>query len=285
MSQPPAPPIGPAPEEDPAFNQVKGGIKAVGADKRAHPTAASRAQQAQNAAAPPSDDVAGQAKAAKVDTMDAQQAGSFDKKAFIAAVKTAIEAKSPKTLKEADDYTKSGKAGEVKGDVKGLVGQGKQGQAKDIETATAAEPDTSKAVAKPVTPMAPENQSAPPAIPGGGAAPKPAPPEQLNLEAGKQQANQEMSDAQVSEEQLAQSNEPEFQKALSDKQTRRPTPTPHRVSTASRNKTSSAKARRKRLPRHKPAWQTCTAPRPARWPSWLPTRRIRSRRMRRNEPK
>ena len=40
---------------------------------------------------PPSDDVAGQAKAAKVDTMDAQQAGSFDKKAFIAAVKTAIE--------------------------------------------------------------------------------------------------------------------------------------------------------------------------------------------------
>ena len=56
----------------------------------------------------------------------------------------------------------------MKGDVKGLVGQGKQGQAKDIETATAAEPDTSKAVAKPVTPMAPENQSAPPAIPGRG---------------------------------------------------------------------------------------------------------------------
>jgi hypothetical protein len=163
--------------------------------------------------------VAGQAKAAKVDTMDAQQAGSFDKKAFIAAVKTAIEAKSPPTLKESDDYAKSGKAGEVKGDVKGLVGQGKQGQAKDIETATAAEPDTSKAIAKPVTPMAPENQSAPPAIPGGGAAPKPAPPEQLNLEAGKRQANQEMSDAQVSEEQLAQSNEPDFQKALSDKQT------------------------------------------------------------------
>ena len=52
LLQPPAPPIGPAPEEDPAFNQVKGGIKAVGADKRAHPTAASRAQQAQNAAAP-----------------------------------------------------------------------------------------------------------------------------------------------------------------------------------------------------------------------------------------
>ena len=88
--------------------------------------------------------------------MDAQQAGSFDKKAFIAAVKAAIEAKSPKTLKEADNYQESGKAGEVKGEVKGLVTQGKEGQAKDIEAATEAPPDQSKAVAKPVTPMTAE---------------------------------------------------------------------------------------------------------------------------------
>ena len=70
--------------------------------------------------------------------MDAQQAGTFDKKAFIAAVKAAIEAKSPKTLKEADNYKESGKAGEVKGEVKGLVTAGKEGQAKDIEAATEA---------------------------------------------------------------------------------------------------------------------------------------------------
>ena len=80
--------------------------------------------------------------------------GTFDKKAFIAAVKTAIEAKSPKSLEEADEYKESGKAGEVKGEVKGLVTQGKEGQAKDIETATDAPPDQSKAVAKEVTPMA-----------------------------------------------------------------------------------------------------------------------------------
>ena len=80
--------------------------------------------------------------------MDAQQPGAFDKKAFIAAVKAAIEAKSPKTLKEADNYKESGKAGEVKGEVKGLVTSGKEGQAKDIETATDAPPDQSKAVAE-----------------------------------------------------------------------------------------------------------------------------------------
>ena len=131
-------------------------------------------------------------------------------------MKAAIEAKSPKNLKEAE--TAAGKADSVKGEVKGLVSQGKQNQTKDIEGATEAAPDTSKAVAKPVTPMTPDTQGAAPAVPGAGAAPKPAPPEQVNLEAGKQQANQEMADANVSEEQLAQSNEPQFQKALADKQ-------------------------------------------------------------------
>ncbi|MEE4023006.1 hypothetical protein V1Y59_07955 [Gordonia sp. PKS22-38] len=149
--------------------------------------------------------------------MDAQQAGAFDKKAFIAAVKEAIEAKSPKTLSEADKFAESGKAGEAKSDIKGLVSQGKQGQAKDITAATAAPPDSSVAVPKPVTPMEPERQDAAPLIPSGGAAPKPAPPEQLNLEAGKRQTDQELSDAEVDERQLAESNEPQFQQALVDK--------------------------------------------------------------------
>lgn len=217
LLQPPVPPQTVKPGQDPAFTAVTAGVKAVAKDKRAHPPAASKAKEAQDAALAPTDDIAGQAKAAKVDTMDAQQAGTFDKKAFIAAVKAAIEAKSPKTLKEADTYAKDGKAGEVKGDVKGLVTQGKDGQTADIKTATGAAPDTSKAVAKPVTPMGPEQQGPAPAIPAAGAVPKPAPPEQLNLEAGKQQANQEMADAQVDEKQLAESNEPEFQQALADK--------------------------------------------------------------------
>ena len=135
--------------------------------KRAHPPAASKAKEAQDAALAPTDDLTGQAKAAKADTMDAQQPGTFDKKAFIAAVKAAIEAKSPKTLKEADNYKESGKAGEVKGEVKGLVTQGKEGQAKDIEAATEAPPDQSKAVPKPVTPMGPEQPGQAGADPGG----------------------------------------------------------------------------------------------------------------------
>ncbi|MEU8612953.1 hypothetical protein AB0C29_33705 [Actinoplanes sp. NPDC048791] len=150
--------------------------------------------------------------------MDAQPAGTFDKQAFIAAVKAAIEAKSPKTLEEADAYRSSGKAGEVKDNIKGLVTQGKQGQAKDIEAATAAPPDTSNAIPKPVTPMAEEQPGQVAAIPAAGAVPKTAPAEQVNLAAGKHEADQELADADVSEPQLARSNEPEFQQALTDKQ-------------------------------------------------------------------
>ena len=215
LLQPPVAPEAVLPTDDPAFTQVTGNVKGFAGAKKAHPPAASKAKEAQDAALAPTDDVAGQAKAAKVDTMDAQQAGSFDKKAFIAAVKTAIEAKSPKTLSEATD---PGKTGQVKGEVKGLVTQGKDGQAKDVEAATDAPPDQSKAVPKPVTPMSEEQPGQAAQIPAAGAVPKPAPPEQVNLEAGKQQANQEMADAEVSEPQLAQSNEPEFQQALSAKQ-------------------------------------------------------------------
>ena len=215
--QPPVPPSGVRPEADPAFTAVTGKVKATGREKRAHPPATAKAKEAQDAAVPPSGDVGSQAKAAKADSMDAQRPGSFDKKAFIAAVTAAIEAKSPKTLKEADNYKSSGKAGEVKGEVKGLVSQGKEGQAADIKAATDAPPDQSKAVPKPVTPMGPEPPGQAVPIPATGAVPKPAPAEQLNLAAGKHEVNSEMADAEVTETQLAESNEPEFEQGLADK--------------------------------------------------------------------
>jgi hypothetical protein len=177
---------------DPAFLQVTEKVKGFAAAKKAHPPAGAKAKEAQDAAQAPADDLAGQAKASKVDSMDAQQAGSFDKQAFIAAVKTAIEAKSPKTLQEGT--SPQGKADGVATEVKGMVSQGKESQAKDITAATDAPPDQSKAVPKPVTPMAPENPGAAVTIPAAGAAPKPAPPAQTDLSAGKQQVAQEQGE-------------------------------------------------------------------------------------------
>ena len=58
-------------------------------------------------------------------------------------------------------------------------------------------------------------------IPATGAVPKPAPAEQLNLAAGKHEANQEMADGEVSEDQLAESNEPEFERGAGGQEGRR----------------------------------------------------------------
>ncbi|MGB8380945.1 MAG: hypothetical protein WCG47_06770, partial [Dermatophilaceae bacterium] len=136
----------------------------------------------------------------------------------IEAVKAAIEAKSPKNLEQADKLKESGQTGQVKDEVKGLVGSNQEHSAEAIETATEAAPDASKAVPKPVAPLPAESAGPPAAIPAGGAAPKPAPPDQLNLEAGKHEANEELSNADVSEQQLATSNEPQFTGALAAKQ-------------------------------------------------------------------
>ena len=66
--------------------------------------------------------------------------------------------------------------------------------------------------------MAPEQPGQAPPVAAAGAAPKPAPAEQLNLAAGPHEANQEMAQGEVTEQQLAQSNEPQFEQALADKQ-------------------------------------------------------------------
>ena len=67
--------------------------------------------------------------------------------------------------------------------------------------------------------MAQESPGQPVPIAATGAVPKPAPPEQVNLEAGKHEVDHEMTDAKVTDEQLAKSGEPEFQGALAEKQT------------------------------------------------------------------
>ena len=219
--------------------------------------------------------------------MDAQRPGGFDKKAFIAAVKSAIEAKSPKNLKEADDYKESGKAGEVKGEVKGLVTEGKEGAGQGHR-------DRHRGAAGPVQgrPEAGHADGAEQpgqrgADPGLGRRPKPAPPEQLNLAAGKHEANQEMADAEVTEQQLAKSNEPEFESALAAKQeaaaARR-----HRARRVPRSRSRQTieqgkdRGRPRDGRRRQPA---CRAARARRWPSWSPTRARPRRRTRRGAPR
>ena len=208
------------PSEDPNFQAMKGKAGAAGSKAKAHQPAAAGAAAAQAAAVPPGNEVASQAAGAQVEEMGAQQPGTFDRKAFIAAVQKAIDAAAPKNLEEADDFKGSGKTAQVKGEVGQLVKGGKKDAEKDIKTATDAPPDASKAKPKDVTPLAPEKPGeASSSVGAANAMPGPRPPEDTDLSAGPAQVDEEMEREGVTEEQLANSNEPDFTAALDARQT------------------------------------------------------------------
>ncbi|MBM9506703.1 hypothetical protein ITX44_19500 [Streptomyces sp. KK5PA1] len=193
----------------------------VGAKRRTlsqHRAAQVESKSAQDAAVAPPDDKEAQGKVANSARMDAAKPGGFDKAAFIAAVNEAIAAQAPKNLDEADHFAKSGKADRIKGTVDGRVADGRKASAKDIATATTAPPDVSAAKDKPVTPMTADHPPGNPGAPNAAeAVPPRQPPQVLDFSEGARQTDQQMAAADVTEQQLAKGNEPQFNQALAAK--------------------------------------------------------------------
>lgn len=215
-SEPPKP-AGITPATDPRFSKLRADLTGKSTRLKSHPTPKSEANKAKKAAVPPANDKEAQAKAAQSETMNAAKPGGFDKAAFVAAVRTAIAAQAPKNLDEADKFSDSGKADAVKSQVAGKVTEGKGTAAKDIAEKTAAAPDPSKAVEKPVVPLVQEQPPQPGTVDAAAGMPSKAPAEQTDFSAGKQETDQKMADAGVTEQQLATSNEPEFSSAVAAK--------------------------------------------------------------------
>jgi hypothetical protein len=203
------------PESDPKFDTLKAEVKAKQQTTAKHPPAQSEAQAAQAAARPPQDDKEAQGKTANAEKMNAAKPGEFDKAGFIKAVNDAIAAQAPKNLDEAEKF----KPDAVKGQVQGQVGDGKKASAGLIESATKAPPDTAAAKEKQVTPHKADQPPPTPGTPDAGKAiPDKAPPSATDFSDGPKQVDDQMSQAEVTEDQLAKSNEPEFTGALQDKQ-------------------------------------------------------------------
>ena len=206
------------PDSDPKFAALKAEVKGKQQQLAAHPPAKAEAEAAQSAAVPPQDDREAQGKTANAEKMNAAKPGEFDKAAFVRAVNDAIAAQAPKNLEEADNFGSSGKADAVKGQVSGQVADGKKKSAAQIESATAAPPDTTAARPKPVTPLAPDRPPPPPGAPDPArAVPDKVPPEATDFSAGPKQVDGQLAEAEVTEGQLAKSNEPAFSDALAAK--------------------------------------------------------------------
>ncbi len=212
----PAPPAV-TPAADPRFRSVHTDIAAKSKTAKAHPPAAAEVKKSQDAAVAPAGDKDAQAKADQADKMAGAKPGGFDKAAFVAAVNAAIAKQAPKNLDDADKFATSGKADAVKSEVSGKVAAGKETSAKDVTDRTKETPDTSKAVEKPVTPLAETPKPPVPPVDATKAMPVKAPAEQTDLRADQCDTHEKMAEAKVTDQQLAESNEPEFQGALAAK--------------------------------------------------------------------
>ncbi|MEH2174852.1 eCIS core domain-containing protein [Nostoc sp.] len=209
-----------SPEDDPGFQAVVGTTKEVAGHEKKHPPANSKAQEAQAAAQPPGNEVDSKAQANQVGQMQQAPTPGFDAAAFKAKLMERIADMAPKNLEEADNFKNNNKLDSVKGDLSGQVKEEQKSSQGQLEEKTKEKPDASGIEAKQVTPL-PKNEPGTP--PTGVDADKAAPKSkgQAEVEAPLQddskKLDQQMKEADITEEQLANSNEPEFQGALAAK--------------------------------------------------------------------
>lgn len=214
---PPVAPTTPVPDEHPGFRSAEADVSAVRRTATRHPAPATKAAEADKAAKPPADAKESQAKTAKAAEMEAAPVPVFDKAEFVASVSAAVSSAAPKTLDDADKFASSGASDALAAEVKGGVDRGKQASTAPLTAATAKQPDTSKVADKPVTPVPQENPPQAPDVDLSTAMPAQAPAEQTDLSGAPAETDARMAEADVTEEQLATSNEPEFTDALAAK--------------------------------------------------------------------
>ncbi len=207
-----------SPQSDPGFQAVVKRTEAVAKQQKAHPPAKAKATEAQAAAVPPSNEKESKAQDRQVQEMNQQQPGKFDAAKFKAALMQKIGAAAPSTLEEADKF-KDGKQLEgVKQDAASQVGNEKKQAAGAIEDKAKEAPKPGGIPDKSVTPLPPPPQGTPPGDIGAAqAVPKPKDASEVSMAESSKLLDQQMTDANVTEEQINKSNEPEFKGALGAK--------------------------------------------------------------------
>ena len=206
-----------SPQSDPAFVAVVHHVKQAAAHQKAHAHARSEADAAHAAVQSQSNEIPSRAAAKQTDEIDRQQPNPFNRDAFKTALLKKIDKTAPKSLEDADNFKDNNQLGAVKTDLTAQVGNEKKESQRPLAEKLEQNPNAKGIDPKPFTPLAPLETPALLHIPAAGAAPKPASDQDISLQAGPKAIDQEMADAQLTEEQLRDSNEPQFQNALTEK--------------------------------------------------------------------
>ena len=209
-----------SPDEDAAFQQVIGNTKATSKKQKAHAAAESKATDAQKASPPAPNEAESKAQERKTDGIEgaAKEDKPFDEKSFREALLKKIEDVTPKTLEEATDFKDNNKVGEVKNAMGQTVAAEKRDTAGPVTEANAQPLQVNDVDNKHPVALPPTTKGAKPAGVGAqAAAPKQKLDNEITLQAQSKSLDEEMKANNVTEEQLAKSNEPSFTAALDEK--------------------------------------------------------------------
>jgi hypothetical protein len=220
-----------SPEEDPEFQAVVGHMGQYAEQEKVHAPAEQKSSEAQAAAEMPEQEKQGKAQneqatdaeAAAMEQESKAASGSvpgFNKEEFVAAIEAKINAVIPEDPEEMENIESSGVMEQVEATVDAEVQGGKEEAKGDVDDEVVEEPDESAVPDKDVDPLEPNDPgSAPADVNADGAAPKSKGPGELEtpLQEQSQSLDEQMAEAEVTEEMLANSNEPAFTAALDAK--------------------------------------------------------------------
>ncbi|WP_340105894.1 polymorphic toxin type 15 domain-containing protein [Rhodohalobacter sp. 8-1] len=215
-----APEIPRSPEEDPEFQAVVSRSEQRASGQQAHRPAQTEVSSAQSAAPSPGNETESRAQAAQVEEMDQQEPGTFNADAFKQLLLDQIAAILPTNEKDADKFSKDDRMDQVQNAASNQVGQEKERAAGSIENSTRQEPDTSSVEERQPTDLEQPDPGPEPAdIAADEAMPNARPAAEVTapLQENAVEMDQQMQQAEVTDEQLANSNEPQFTQALNKK--------------------------------------------------------------------
>ncbi|HEY0076465.1 MAG TPA: hypothetical protein VGB77_20375 [Abditibacteriaceae bacterium] len=208
-----------APTQASGFQAVVARVQQATSSLKAHEPAPTKAKQAQQAAVGPANEVASKAQARQVEIIEQEEPQPFNRAGFKAALIQKIDEISPRTLKEADEFKSTNKVSAVKAGLTEQVEQEREEAQGNIRHRTQEAPSTSGIEPKSSTPL-------PEAVPlqassdigAEQAIPAPKIASEVSLQADSLQLDEQMSRADITTEQLEQSNEPQFNQALEARQ-------------------------------------------------------------------
>ncbi len=211
------------PKEDPDFLAVTQQL-AVESKKQTKHEPAKQLQDAAQEAAPIADnEVMGTAQEDHVEEMSETPPQEFDAVAFKAKVMDAIaEMKMPKNEEEADDFDKHTNVDEINAGLEGDVSKEQAQAAGPVVEVSNDDPDTGKAEKRKVAKLKqPKKGKKPKKIDTAGAVPKPRPESEVSkpLADDASEMDRKMAENDVTDEQLANSEEPSFIAGLDEKKT------------------------------------------------------------------